>query len=226
MRKDQWRRKLLLVGVFIFAVIALLWIQQSASTMTLRQRLLKAAYPVLMWATRAGNKNIVVLSHVPTTAPVSFYSLQAVSIDGTPVDWTLLKGKKVMLVNTASDCGYTAQYAALQQLQDRFVDRMVVIGFPANDFKQQEKGDDAAIADFCQRNYGVRFMLTQKTTVIPGSLQHPVYRWLTDSLQNGWNTKAPSWNFSKYLVDEEGRLTHYFDPSVSPLSDVLINAIQ
>jgi glutathione peroxidase len=226
MRKDQLRRRLLLVGLLIFAALGLLWYQQTASTMTIRQRLLKLAYPVLMWGTRMSNKNTTVLAHAPQRAPVSFYGLQTVSTTGTPIDWNLLQGKKVLLVNTASDCGYTAQYKELQQLQDRFADRLVIIGFPANDFKEQEKGDNASIADFCQRNYGVRFQLAQKTSVVSGPLQHPVYRWLTDSSQNGWNTKAPSWNFSKYLVDEEGRLTHYFDPSVSPLSEALIKALQ
>jgi glutathione peroxidase len=225
MRQGIWRR-LLVVGVLLATVLGLLWIQQSVTTMTIRQRLLKLAYPVLMWGTRLGNKNTIVLSHVPQKAPVSFYDLPVVSTMGTPIDWTLLQGKKVLLVNTASDCGYTAQYKELQQLQDQFADRLVIVGFPANDFKEQEKGDDASIASFCQRNYGVRFLLTQKTSVVPGPLQHPVYRWLTDSTQNGWNSKVPSWNFSKYLVDEEGRLTHYFDPSVSPLSDTLINALQ
>lgn len=226
MRKDQLRRRLLLIGLLIFAALGFLWLQQTVSTMTLRQRLLKLAYPVLMWGTRLGNKNTIVLTHAPQKAPVSFYDLQATLTNGTSIDWSLLKGKKVLLVNTASDCGYTPQYAALQELQDRFTDRLVVIGFPANDFKEQEKGDNASIATFCERNYGVRFLLTQKTSVVPGSMQHPVYRWLTDSTLNGWNTKSPSWNFSKYLVDEEGRLTHYFDPSVSPLSDAVIGALQ
>ncbi|NDF99545.1 MAG: glutathione peroxidase [Chitinophagia bacterium] len=194
--------------------------------MTLRQRLLKKAYPVLMWATRLGNKNTTVLTHLPQPAPVSFFSLHAQSIEGTPIDWSLLRNKKVLLVNTASDCGYTGQYAALQQLQDRFADRLVIIGFPANDFKEQEKGDNASIAAFCQRNYGVRFLITQKTSVVPGPLQHPVYRWLTDPAQNGWNSKSPSWNFSKYLVDEQGCLTHYFDPSVSPLDEVVLQALK
>lgn len=226
MRKDQLRRRLLLTGLLVFTALGLLWLQQTASTMTIRQRLLKLAYPVLMWGTRLGNKNTIVLSHAPQKAPVSFYDLPVVSITGDSIDWTLLKGKKVLIVNTASDCGYTAQYKELQQLQDRFADRLIVIGFPANDFKEQEKGDDASIATFCERNFGVRFLLTQKTSVVAGPLQHPVYRWLTDSTQNGWNTKAPSWNFSKYLVDEEGRLSHYFDPSVSPLSDAVISALQ
>ncbi|MFM7645318.1 MAG: glutathione peroxidase [Sphingomonadales bacterium] len=226
MRKEPLRKGWLLVGILIFAALGLLWLQQTPRTMTLRQRLLKTAYPVLMWATRLGHKNTLVLSHTPQKAPVSLYDLQIVLTDGTPLDGALLQGKKLLLVNTASDCGYTAQYAELQQLQDRFTDRLMIIGFPANDFKEQEKGDDASIAEFCQRNYGVRFMIAKKTSVVPGRLQHPVYRWLTDSTQNGWNTKAPSWNFAKYLVDQEGRLTHYFDPSVSPLSNSLINALQ
>ncbi|MFM8806248.1 MAG: glutathione peroxidase [Sphingomonadales bacterium] len=226
MRKDQLRRRLLLTGLLIFAALGLLWLQQTTGTMTIRQRLLKLAYPVLMWGTRLGNKNTIVLSHASQSPPTSFYDLHATSISGEPIDWTLLKGKKILIVNTASDCGYTAQYAALQELQDRFTGRLMIIGFPANDFKEQEKGNDASIATFCERNYGVRFLLTQKASVLPGPYQHPVYRWLTDSTQNGWNTKAPSWNFSKYLIDEQGRLTHYFDPSVSPISDVVIDAIQ
>jgi glutathione peroxidase len=194
--------------------------------MTIRQRLLKFVYPALMWVTRLGNKNTEIITHAAQEPPVSFYGLQAVSIEGKTIDWSSLRGKKVLLVNTASDCGYTAQYATLQTLQDRFADRLVIIGFPANDFKEQEKGDNASIASFCQRNYGVRFLLAQKTSVVPGALQDPVYRWLTDPAQNGWNRKAPSWNFSKYLVDEQGRLTHYFDPSVSPLDESVIQALQ
>ena len=226
MKKNQLRRRLLITAVLIVAALGFLWIQQSENNMTLRQRLLKKAYPVLMWATRLGKKNTTVLAHSAQQAPVSFFTLQALSINGDAIDWVSLRGKKVLLVNTASDCGYTGQYEGLQQLQDRFIDRLVVIGFPANDFKEQEKGDNASIAAFCQRNYGVRFLLSQKTSVIPGPLQHPVYRWLTDPAQNGWNSKAPSWNFSKYLVDEQGRLTHYFDPSVSPLDEAVLKALE
>lgn len=226
MRKDQLRRRLLLTGILIVAALGLLWLQQTNSTMTFRQRMLKTIYPALMWATRLGNKNTMVLTHAPQKAPVSFYDLQATLTNGAPIDWALLKGKKVLIVNTASDCGYTGQYKELQQLQDKFADRLQVIGFPANDFKEQEKGSNASIAAFCERNYGVRFFLTQKTSVVSGALQHPVYRWLTDSTKNGWNSKAPTWNFSKYLIDEDGRLTHYFDPSVSPLSETVVTAIQ
>jgi glutathione peroxidase len=226
MIKWPLRRRLLLAASIIFVAVGFLVIQQLQHDMTIRQRLLKFVYPALMWVTRLGNKNTEIITHSAQVPPVSFYGLQAVSIEGKTIDWTSLRGKKVLLVNTASDCGYTAQYATLQALQDRFADRLVIIGFPANDFKEQEKGDNASIASFCQRNYGVRFLLAQKTSVVPGAQQDPVYRWLTDPSQNGWNRKAPSWNFSKYLVDEQGRLTHYFDPSVSPLDESVIKALQ
>jgi len=135
------------------------------------------------------------------------------------------KVKKVLIVNTASDCGYTAQYAELQSLYTQFGDRLIILGFPCNQFKEQEKGSDQDIASFCQVNYGVTFPLFQKSDVKKGLNQHPVYQWLTDSAKNGWNTQEPVWNFSKYLLDEEGRLTHYIDPSVSPLDPRLIKAI-
>jgi glutathione peroxidase len=132
----------------------------------------------------------------------------------------------VLLVNTASACGYTNQYAELQQLWEQYRDRLLVVGFPANDFKEQEKGNDEEIAQFCQLNFGVNFPLSKKTTVIPGNQQHPVYQWLTDKSRNGWNEQAPGWNFSKYLVDEEGRLLGYFEAGVSPLSETIKELIE
>ena len=103
---------------------------------------------------------------------------------------------------------------------------MVVIGFPANDFKEQEKGTDAAIAEFCKKNYGITFPLAQKSVVIKSAEQNPVFQWLTDSTKNGWNSKPPGWNFSKYLVNEKGVLTNYFGSSVSPLGNDVINVIK
>lgn len=150
-----------------------------------------------------------------------FHALSITLNNGQPFSFAQLAGKKVLLVNTASDCGYTGQYAPLQQLYKEYGDRLVVIGFPSNDFKEQEKGSDAEIAQFCQVNYGVTFPLATKQPVT-GADQQTVYQWLTDAAQNGWNTQPPSWNFAKYLVDEAGRLIAYFDPGVDPLSnDVL-----
>ena len=130
-----------------------------------------------------------------------------------------------MLVNTASDCGYTNQYAELQKLYMHSKEDMEIIAFPANDFKHQEKQEDAMIKDFCSRNFGVSFPLAQKIHVIKGEQQDPVFRWLTHKELNGWNDQPPSWNFSKFLINEQGILTHYFDPAISPLSGEVIKAV-
>jgi glutathione peroxidase len=129
-------------------------------------------------------------------------------------------------VNTASDCGYSNQYNQLQELSQKYKDKLVVLGFPANDFKEQEKGSDQEIAAFCKANYGVSFPLMSKSVVIRSDQQNPVFQWLTDSSRNGWNNKQPGWNFSKYIVDEKGMLTHYFGSSVSPLSKDVLKAIE
>ncbi len=193
--------------------------------MTLRQKLLKAIYPAWMWWARLKGKNVTKLSNEVKKPVVSFYSLSDTLNDGNLLDFSNLKNKKVLLVNTASDCGYTTQYSALQQLYEENENDLVVIGFPANDFKRQEKGSDQEIAEFCKRNFGVTFPLIKKSSVIKSSRQNKVFRWLTDSNMNGWNNKAPSWNFAKYLVNEEGMLTNYFGSSVSPLSEEVVDAI-
>jgi glutathione peroxidase len=211
--------------VLLMLIAALLvyffWVNQNSKDMTIRQQLLKAFYPALMWMTRASGVNAKLITHAPESAPVPFSSLRANLLNGQSFDWTSLQGKKVLLVNTASDCGYTAQYAELQKLYELHEDRLVILAFPSNDFKEQEKGDAAAINALCQVNYGVRFPVLQKAVVVPGLQQHLVYQWLTKVAQNGWNSQAPSWNFAKYLVDEEGRLLLYADPSVSPLDQRL-----
>ena len=157
---------------------------------------------------------------------VSFYDLQVQLNSGENLDFKTLKGKKVLLVNTASNCGYTNQYAELQQLYEAQKTQLEVIGFPANDFKEQEKGSDEEIARFCQVNFGISFPLAKKTSVVKSAGQHPVFQWLSQKSKNGWNEKEPVWNFSKYLVNESGVLTHFFDPSVSPLSREMREAIE
>ena len=155
----------------------------------------------------------------------SFYSLSAPLNNNTELNFDSLKGKKVLLVNTASDCGYTNQYDDLQKLFETTKDKLIVIGFPANDFKEQEKGNDEEIAQFCKINFGVTFPLAKKSSV-KGENQNEIFKWLSDKNKNGWNNKQPSWNFSKYLVNEQGLLTHYFDPAISPLSEEVKKAIQ
>lgn len=213
---------LLLVASFAIYVEI---VNRNSKHMTYRQKVLKAVYPAWMWITRLTGKNTKKLSGNKQPV-VSFYSLAGTLNNGDTLQFSSLKGKKVMLVNTASHCGYTNQYDDLQKLAEQYKDKLVVIGFPANDFKEQEKGSDAEIAEFCRLNYGVSFPLMQKSVVIPSPAQNPVYQWLTDSSKNGWNSKAPSWNFSKYLVNENGVLTHYFDPSVAPGSAAVTDALE
>jgi glutathione peroxidase len=131
-----------------------------------------------------------------------------------------------LLVNTASDCGYTNQYDDLQKLYKEHHDKLTVIAFPANDFQQQEKGRDEEIGNFCKMNFGVTFPIALNSSVVKGNEQQKIFQWLTDKTKNGWNNKPPSWNFSKYLINEEGILTNYFDPAISPLSEEVLKAIE
>lgn len=192
--------------------------------MTLRQTVLNKLYPLLMRFSSLRGSGVY--RNEQQAAPATpFYGLSFLDNSGKPFPMQQLQGKKVLLVNTASDCGFTAQYAELQQLYTQQEDQLVIIGFPANDFKDQENGSDASIAQFCKRIFDVHFPLAQKSKVVPGPGQHPVYGWLTQSGQNGWNNKPPSWNFSKYLVNDKGVLTHYFEPWVSPLGPQVKEAL-
>ena len=200
-------------------------VNRNSKNMTYRQKVLKAAYPVIMWFTKLTGKNAKELKG-EKQPPVSFYSLKGIINNGDTLDFASLKGKKVMLVNTASDCGYTEQYEALQKLSEQYKDKLVVLGFPANDFKEQEKGTDGEIAEFCKVNFGVTFPLMQKSIVVKSPKQNSIYQWLTESEKNGWNNNVPSWNFTKYIVNEEGVLTNYFGPSISPMSTDVLKAIK
>ncbi|MCP9750457.1 glutathione peroxidase [Ferruginibacter sp. HRS2-29] len=193
--------------------------------MTGRQKILKLMYPVLTGLTRLFGKNNKKLQST-TMANTSFYDLQITLNNGKPFAFSDLKGKKVMLVNTASDCGYTRQYDDLEKLYAANKDNLVIIGFPANDFGEQEKGDDATIEEFCRVNYGVTFPLAQKSGVKKNAEQNPVYQWLTDADKNGWNTTAPTWNFCKYIIDENGNLKNFFEASVEPMSKEVADAIR
>lgn len=215
---------------FIFILLVaftgyVLFVNRNSKNMTIRQKVLKAVYPALMWYTKLRGKNVTELTNRQKQPPVSFYSLKGTLNNGNTLDFASLKGKKVMLVNTASDCGYTGQYDALQELFEQHKSNLVVIGFPSNDFKQQEKGSDEEIAQFCKLNFGVTFPLMKKSAVKKGEGQHEVFQWLTDSAKNGWNNKPPSWNFCKYIISEEGLLTNYFGPSISPVSKEVMEAI-
>jgi len=165
---------------------------------------------------------ILMRSLLPHRNP--FHSLHATLNSKQPFDFAELTGKKVLIVNVASNCGYTPQYTELESLYQQYKTKLVILGFPANDFKEQEPGSDAEIASFCKLNFGVTFPLFQKQSVLNVN-QNPVYKWLTDSSANGWNEQKPTWNFCKYLVDEEGKLVAFFPSAVSPLDDAIVSRL-
>ena len=188
--------------------------------------MLKSVYPALTSITRFfGVNSRVVLPEEKNAPVVSLYEIPFETIAGEQTSLAAYKGKKIVVVNTASDCGYTGQYEELQTLYAQAKGEIMIVGFPANDFKAQEKGSNEQIASFCKKNYGVEFPIAAKASVVKGSNQHPVFAWLSDPAKNGWNKEAPAWNFSKYIIDEEGKLIGYFDPGVSPLGKDFLRAL-
>lgn len=150
----------------------------------------------------------------------SIYDFKINGLDGREIDFASYKGKKLLIVNTASKCGKTPQYAGLEKLHEQFGNRVNVLGFPANNFLWQEPGTSEEIAEFCEKNYGVRFQMFEKVSV-KGSDQHPLYQWL--EMKTG---KHPDWNFAKFLVSEDGTQVTFFNSSIKPLDEAIISQIQ
>ncbi|GCD80762.1 glutathione peroxidase [Schleiferia thermophila] len=154
--------------------------------------------------------------------PVSFYSLKAKTIDGKDFDFSTLKGKRVLIVNVASECGFTPQYKKLQKLFDDYKDKnFVILGFPCNDFGGQEPGSTSEIKSFCEKNYGVTFQLMEKVS-IKGPNPHPVYQWLTKKELNGKSNASVRWNFHKFLIDENGQWVEDYGSMTDPMSEKIV----
>ena len=209
-----------------FGVLVSVTLLMKKPGMSYRQSILKTLYPAIMWTSTSSGKKQIQTNKGNVEPIVSFYNLSAKDINGNDFKFSNLKGKKVLIVNTASDCGFTGQYEALEKLAQQYGDKLVVIGFPANDFKEQETSSNADIASFCKKNYGVTFPLMEKSIVIKGNHQNEVHKWLSDMTINGWCQQEPTWNFCKYLVNEQGVLTHYFPMTVDPLAAEVIAAIE
>ncbi len=162
-----------------------------------------------------------------TTSPnstASIYQITINALDGTPIDLGQWKGKKILIVNTASECGFTPQYEELQKLHEKYGNNVAVLGIPSNDFGGQEPGSNVEIQNFCRKNYGVTFQMAEKVRV-KGPEKHPLYQWLSDKSKNGWNEEEPSWNFCKYLLNEKGELVKYWSSKIAPLSEEVIKEI-
>jgi glutathione peroxidase len=159
---------------------------------------------------------VLILAMILSTAPSTIYTFKVNNIDGKHLDLKKYKGKKVLIVNTASKCGYTKQYADLQKLADAYKGKLVVIGFPANNFGGQEPGENLNIKEFCQKNFGVTFPLAEKSSV-KGEDINPLFQYLTTA-ENPDFTGDIKWNFEKFLIDENGQLIHRFRSAVTPMS--------
>ena len=159
------------------------------------------------------------LAPKPLDAQVkSIYDIKVEALDGGQIDLSKYKGKKILIVNTASKCGYTPQYKNLEALYEKYKDKVVVIGFPSNNFMFQEPGDSKEIRSFCTKNYGVTFPMAAKIDV-KGKDMHPLYVWLTQKKYNQFSDNSVKWNFQKYLLDEHGKLLQVFAPGVDPMSE-------
>ena len=154
------------------------------------------------------------------TAPATVYDFTVKSIDGKDVQLSQYKGKKLLIVNTASKCGFTPQYAELEELSKKYAGKLVVLGFPSDSF-DQELGSNAEVAAFCQKNFGVTFPLFS-TVPVKGPDAAPLYKFLADKARNGAVGEAPTWNFCKYLVDERGHVVAFYPSAIKPMSDKLI----
>ncbi|WP_299551051.1 glutathione peroxidase [Seonamhaeicola sp.] len=155
----------------------------------------------------------------------SLYDISINALNGKPIPMSQFKGKYLLFVNVASKCGFTPQYGKLQQLHEQYQDKLQIIGVPCNQFGGQEPGDAPAISSFCKTNYGVTFLITEKTDV-KGRHQHPLYSWLTQKSKNGTKNSSVKWNFQKYLVDTNGNLIDYFFSSTDPLSSKITNYLK
>jgi glutathione peroxidase len=153
------------------------------------------------------------------TGATSVYDFKVPGLDGNTIDLAKYKGKKILIVNTASKCGFTPQYADLEKLYVKYQGKLVIIGFPANNFHQQEPGTNAEISEFCTKNYGVTFPMAEKVDVVGDSI-HPLFKYLTDEAHKlGVADPVIGWNFTKFLVDENGKLIAVFPSKVKPMDD-------
>ncbi len=161
-------------------------------------------------------KLLLLIGFLSVTA--SIYDFKVPSLDGQQIDFSKFKGKKVLIVNTASKCGLTPQYAELQQLHEKYKNTLVIVGFPANNFGQQEPGTNEEIKEFCQKNYGVTFPITEKVSV-KGDDIHPMFKYLVGEAAKLGFEDPIKWNFTKFLVDENGKLITVFASKVKPMSE-------
>ena len=223
----QNKKSMMIKFAIVFGVIVTSVLLMKKKDMSYRQSILKTMYPVIMFPGKLmGAKNASKLNTDNKQPQKDFYALQAVLNNGDTLSFETFRGKKVLLVNTASDCGYTGQYKELEALYREFKDsNFVIVGFPANNFMSQEPGTDDEIAAFCSKNYGVSFPMMSKISV-KGKDMHPVYQFLTSEEQNGVMDSKVTWNFQKYLLGPDGTLEKVISPRTDPDDPEVITWIE
>lgn len=180
---------------------------------------------LLITATMFSCKKNEIKDTQPDTPSSGIYSYKVAGLTGDTIDFAAFKGKKILIVNTASECSFTYQYQGLEALHKKYPDKLVIVGFPSNDFGHQEPGSNEEIEQFCQANYGVTFPMAAKVSVT-GDNMTDIYKWLTQKDLNGFSNSTVKWNFQKYLIDESGQLTHVFLSEVEPDDKELLAAIE
>jgi glutathione peroxidase len=169
--------------------------------------------------------SIMLFAAITTLSAQSIHGFTVKGIDGKDIKMSSFKGKKILVVNTASKCGYTPQYESLEKVYEQYKDKLVIIGFPCNQFGGQEPGSNEEIVEFCKKNYGVTFPLADKVDV-KGSNTAAIYQWLTQKSKNGILDATISWNFNKFLLDENGKMIAYYPSNVRPDSDAILSNLK
>ena len=164
------------------------------------------------------SKKITNSTGMDPNVPNNIYQFKVEGLEGGTIDFSSFRGKKILVVNTASKCSYTPQFTELEALYKKYQDKLVIVGFPTNDFGEQDPGTNEEIKEFCKKNYGVTFPMSAKISV-RGDLMAPIYQWLTDKEKNGVTDSKVKWNFNKYLIDENGKLITKFNSDVTPMSE-------
>jgi glutathione peroxidase len=186
------------------------------------------AITATLFACAAQTNDIAAIHHAAKTEATltakSIYDFKVEALDGGTIDFAKYKGKKILVVNTASKCGYTPQYEGLEKLYEKYQDKLVIIGFPANNFGGQEPGTNTEIKEFCKKNYGVTFPMAAKVSV-KGDDTAPIFKWLCSKAENGVLDAEIKWNFGKFLLDENGHMIAYFPSKVEPMSEELTSKL-
>lgn len=176
------------------------------------------ALTIMISCAQANNNTIITTMNTTMDSTTSIHKFAVKALDGGTINFADYKGKKILVVNTASQCGYTPQYKELEMLYEKYKTKLVIIGFPANNFGGQEPGSNTEIKTFCEKNYGVTFPMAEKISV-KGDDQAPIYKWLTHKAINGVLDAEIKWNFNKFLIDETGHIIAKFDSGTTPMSE-------